>query len=236
VAALGNFKDDKDVIAKLETVAAHDDSYRARSAALQALGKLKAPDAFAILTAAVAADSPDDFLRNAALRSFGPLGDDKAVPLLREWVAVGKPIPTRDAAIASLGALEKDNQEITLQLAGYLSEPHFPVRMASLFALGARHDATALPALEKLLTSDDLSIEMAPMIKSQIAQLKKPAKDKSNPHAEAAGDDDDADDDAAASSADKNATVVADRLDKLEHLIQEMNDRLKNIEGRLPSK
>jgi aminopeptidase N len=236
VAALGNFKDDKDVIAKLETVAAHDDSYRARSAALQALGKLKAPDAFAILTTAVAADSPDDFLRNAALRSFGPLGDDKAVPLLREWVAVGKPIPTRDAAIASLGALEKDNKEITLQLAGYLSEPHFPVRMASLFALGARHDATALPALEKLLTSDDLSIEMAPMIKSQIAQLKKPAKDKSNPHAEAAGDDDDADDDSAASSADKNATVVADRLDKLEHLIQEMNDRLKNIEGRLPSK
>ncbi len=44
VAALGNFKDDKDVLAKLQNVAEQDHSYRARAAALQALSKLKAPN------------------------------------------------------------------------------------------------------------------------------------------------------------------------------------------------
>src|SRR2546423_14471271 len=55
--------------------------------------------------------------------------------------------------------------------------------MAAIYALGGRGDATAIPALEALLRSDDLSIEMAPMIKGQIARLKKPAdgKPRANP-------------------------------------------------------
>src|SRR5882762_7101633 len=183
VSALGNFKDDAAVAAKLDSMAKQDDSYRARAAALQALGRLKTPNAFATLDAAVAADSPDGFLRNAALRSLGSLGDDKAVPLLLQWSAAGKPIDSRTAAINSLARLQKDNKDITKQLAAYLSEPHFPVRMAAIYALGGRGDATAIPALEALLRSDDLSIEMAPMIKGQIARLKKPAdgKPRANP-------------------------------------------------------
>src|SRR5207248_1316920 len=127
VAALGNFKDDSAIPAKLTEIAKADSSYRARAAALQALGRLKTPDALATLGAAVSGDSPDGYLRNAALRSLGPLGDDKAVPLLEQWSAPGKPIPSRTAAIRSLASLEKNNQDITKQIAGYLSEPNFPV-------------------------------------------------------------------------------------------------------------
>jgi len=50
--------------------------------------------------------------------------------------------------------------------------------MAAIYALGGRGDATAVPALEALLKSDDLSIEMMPMIKGQIARLKKAADGK----------------------------------------------------------
>jgi aminopeptidase N len=237
VAALGSFKDDKDVFAKLQTVTQQDTSYRARAAALQALGKLKAPNAFAILSASIAADSPDDFLRNAALRSLGPLGDDKAVAVLREWVIPGKPMETREAAIFSLARLQKDNKEITSQIASYLPEHHFGVRMAALAALGARGDASAIPALEQLLKSEDLSIEVAPMIKEQIAHLKRPAKEKKEGHATAGtdSDDDDAEGSADSNSGGNRNTVVAERLDKLEHLIQEMNNRLKTIETRLPT-
>src|SRR5207244_4482347 len=110
-------------------------------------------DALATLGAAVSGDSPDGYLRNAALRSLGPLGDDKAVPLLEQWSAPGKPIPSRTAAIRSLASLEKNNQDITKQIAGYLSEPNFPVRMAAVFSLGGRGDAIAVPALEALLKS-----------------------------------------------------------------------------------
>jgi aminopeptidase N len=226
--ALGNFKDDATVAAKLNSVAKQDDSYRARAAALQALGSLKTPNTLATLEAAVAADSPDGFLRNAALRSLGPLGDDKAVPLLLQWSAPGKPLDSRRAAINSLARLQKDNQEITKQIATYLMEPHFPVRMAAVFALGGRGDVTAIPALEALLKNDDLSIEFAPMIKGQIARLKKPAAGKpgANPAAADPGEE------SAGGASEKSTTDQ--RLEKLEHLLQEMSERLKSMEKRLP--
>ena len=228
VSALGNFKDDAAVAAKLDSMAKQDDSYRARAAALQALGRLKTPNAFATLNAAVAADSPDGFLRNAALRSLGPLGDDKAVPLLLKWSAAGKPIDSRTAAINSLARLQKDNKDITKQLAAYLTEPHFSVRMAVIYALGGRGDATAIPALEALLKSDDLSIEMVPMIKAQIARLKKPADGKpgANPASGDAGEE--------SAEAGGEKLTTEQRLEKLEHLLQEMSERLKSMEKRLP--
>jgi HEAT repeat protein len=232
VAALGNFKDDASIPEKLTAIAKDDNSYRARAAALQALGKLKSPGAFATLETAVGADSPDGYLRNAALRALGPLGDDKAVPLLKQWSAPGKPIETRTAAIRSLASLQKDNKEITSQIASYLTEPHFPVRMSAIYSLGGRGDASAIPALEALLKSDDLSIEMVPMIKGQIARLKKPAGANANAGGgqggESAGESDAASDKAGDSAA------VLHRLEHLEHLVQEMNDRLKSFETRLP--
>jgi aminopeptidase N len=233
VSALANFKDDPTIVAKLNSIAGDDSSYRARAAALQTLGRLKAPGALATLDAAVAADSPDSFLHNAALRSMGPLGDDKAVPLLLEWSALGKPIESREAAIASLARLQKDNKDITKQIASYLNELHFPIRMASIFALGARGDASAVPALEALLKSDDLSIEMVPMIKGQIATLKAPASERHRQRGEMPSEDEGADAGSAATGNDQG--VVAKRLDRLEQLIQEMNDRLKTIETRLPA-
>jgi HEAT repeat protein len=228
VSALANFKDDVAVAAKLESIAREDSSYRARAAALQALARLKASSALATLNGAVASDSPDGFLRNAALRAMGSLGDDKAVPLLLEWSAPGKPIESRRAAIASLARLQKDNKEITKQIVSYLNEPHFPIRISSIFALGSRGDASAIPALEDLLKSGDLSIEMTPMIKEQIVRLKKPQGRKDNAEAEEDGEEGDKDGGEAGQSA------VTQRLDKLERLIQEMNEKLKSIETRLP--
>jgi aminopeptidase N len=221
VTALGNFKDDAAITAKLEAIAKEDNSYRARSSALQALGKLRAPNAFATLEAAVASDSPDDYLRIAALRSLGSLGNDKAVPLLQQWSAAGKPIESRTAAINSLARLQKDNKDITKQISAYLMEPHFPVRMAAIYALGGRGDATAIPALEALLNSGDLSIEMAPMIKGQIERLKKPAEGKPG-----AGPGE--------ASGEGEKQTTDQRLDKLERLLQEMSERLKSMEKRLP--
>src|SRR5580692_4442756 len=232
VSALANFKDDPAIVAKLNAIAGDESSYRARAAALQALGRLKAPGALATLDAAVAADSPDGFLRNAALRSMGPLGDDKAVPLLLEWSAPGKPIDSRNAAIASLARLQKDNKDIMKRIASYLSESHFPVRMASIFALGARGDASAIPALEALLKSDDLSIEMVPMIKGQIATLKTSGGERRRSRGETSGGDEESAPSGAAN--DQSEGAVAKRMDRLEHLMQEMSDRLKTIETRLP--
>lgn len=223
VSALGNFKGDAAIGTKLESIAQEDRSYRTRAAALQAIGRVKSANAFASLNAGVASDSPDDMLRHAALRSFGTLGDDKAVPLLLDWAALGKPIESRTAALFSLGRLDKSNKELTAKITPYISEPHFPVRFAAILALGNRGDASAIPALESLLKSNDLSIEMPPLIKTQIARLKKGAGG-ANPHA---GADETGDEEGEKAGNDQ-------RLEKLERLMQEMNERLKAIEGRLP--
>jgi HEAT repeat protein len=150
------------------------------------------------------------------------------VPLLLQWSAAGKPIDSRTAAINSLARLDKENKDITKQIAAYLAEPHFPVRMAAIYALGGRGDGDAIAPLEALLKSDDLSIEMAPMIKGQIARLKKAADGKSaaNP-----GSGDDGGESAEASG---EKLTTEQRLEKLEHLLQEMSERLKSMEKRLP--
>jgi aminopeptidase N len=231
VSALGDIKEDAAIPGKLEAIAREDRSYRARAAALQSLGRLKSASAYSTLTAAVAGDSPDGFLRDAALRALGFLGDGKAVPLLREWSVPGKPIPSRNAALASLARLDKENKEITQQIASYLAEPRFSIRMAAISALGNRGDSSAIPALETLLHADDLSIEMVPMIKEQIDKLHKHQTSKGNPHGD---DSDDNDKDNAPASGSGDQSFVLQRLDRLEHLVQEMSDRLKSIDSHLP--
>jgi len=230
VAALGNFKDDPAVPGQLESIARDDKSYRARANALSAIGRLKLANGLPILQAAITADSPDSILRNAALRALGLLGDDKAVGLAREWSLPGKDMESREAAIASLGRLYKDNKEITGLLESYLVEPHFPVRFAAIFALGNRGDVSAIPALESLLKSNDLSIEMVPMIRQQIAKLKKAKTAKPGAGPEEKNDDDDQEEGAG------DAASVTQRLERLEKLVQEMNERLKTIDARLAPK
>jgi aminopeptidase N len=229
VSALGNFKSDATIAEKLESLAQQDRSYRARAAALQALSHLKSPNALATLEAAVAGDSPDGILRNASLRALGSLDDDKAVPLLLQWAALGKPIDSRTSALYSLGRLQKDNKDLTRQIASYLTEPHHPIRMAAIYALGTRGDASAIPELEALLKNDNLSIEMAPMIKGQIARLKRSADGKPG----ARGNAGEGGEEPASAGEDEKLTTEQ-RLEKLERLVQEMNERLKSMDRRLP--
>jgi aminopeptidase N len=229
VAALGNIKNEPKIAEKLSAVASDDASYRARASALGSIGRLKVPNAFPVLAAAVSTDSPDNFLRIAALRSLRYVGDDKGVPLLREWSAPGKDIETREAAIASLAYMDKGNKEITAQIASYLTEPHYPIRYAAIRALGGRGDASAIPALQTLLKRDDLSIDMAPTIKQQIARLQKEESSKAAGSNESKEGDDE-------KSGDSVDEAVTQRLDKLEHIIKEMNDRLKSIETTLAKK
>ncbi len=228
VDALGSFKDDAAIKTKLETIARDDSSFRTRAVALQTVGRLKTPNAYDVLIAAVISDSPDGFLRDAALRSFGSLGDDKAVPLLRDWALPGKNMEAREAAISSLARLQKDNKEITNQIATYLSEPHFPIRLSAIFALGSRGDASAIPALEALLKSNDLSIEMVPMIKGQIERLKNP-KAKVKRYGQMEEEEEGADGEEASAK-----PAEDQRLSHIEQMVEEMNDRLRSMEGRLP--
>lgn len=172
VLALGSFKEDRGVASEVTQIAAHDPAYRVRAAALRALAEVKAPNAYDVLNAAVNSDSPDDALRDAALGSFGALGDTRAVPVLLTWSAAGKPVNSREEAIASVAELDKSNQGITQALVSYLHDSDFDLRLTTIFALGARGDPSAIGALEDMRKNDDLTMGEGPHIDSVLSILK----------------------------------------------------------------
>jgi aminopeptidase N len=156
---LANFKDDPSLAPKLASIALDDHAYTVRAAALRSLAEIKAPDAYDILVAAVKSDSPDDVLRDAALGGMGALGEDRAVPILREWSAPGKPLSSRQEAIGAIAALDKKDKTITLDLISYLREPHFDLRISTIFALGQRGDTDAIAPLEDFAKSDEITTD-----------------------------------------------------------------------------
>ena len=240
VQQLGMFKDDASLGPKLTEIASNDKAFSVRAAALRSLGGIKAPNAFDVLTAAVKSDSPDDKLREAGLEGLGALGDDRAVPLLLEWSALGKPLDSRGAAIGAVSGLDKKNKEITQALLSYLKEPYFDVKFAALFALGRRGDPDAIAPLEDLLKSGDLPLGSVSFVKSQIASLKSQASGKTPGAEKAPGGAAGA---SAAStqnaSAEPSANAIGgqdttlDALKKLQQQIAEISARLAKIESQL---
>jgi HEAT repeat protein len=100
------------------------------------------------LRGATNTDSPKEVFRVAALQGLGALGDERAVPLLLEWTAPGKPLNVRQAGLGPLGSFDKKNKQITQALISYLKEPYFQLRFITVFALGGRGDADAIAPLE----------------------------------------------------------------------------------------
>jgi aminopeptidase N len=172
VRELGNFKEDASLPSRLSDIASSDAAYRVRTAALGALARIQAPNAFDTLAAAVKSDSPDDTLREASLRAFGRLGDARAVPILMEWSAVGKPMGSRQAAIGAIAELDKSNKAITRTLISFLSEPYFDVRIAAIFALASRGDPDAIAPLEDLLRNGELTVAIGPYVELALRLLK----------------------------------------------------------------
>ena len=172
VRELGNFQEDASLPSKLSDIASNDAAYRVRTAALGALARIQAPNAFDTLAAAVKSVSPDDTLREASLRAFGRLGDTRAVPILVEWSAVGKPMGSRQAAIGAIAELDKSNKAITRMLISFLGEPYFDVRIAAIFALAARGDPDAIAPLEELLRNGALTVAIGPYVELALRLLK----------------------------------------------------------------
>ena len=175
VELMGHFAGDPTVAERLKTIYREDKAYRVRTAALASFAQQRPADELALLQEAATTDSPDDRLRNAALRATGMLGDDRAVPLLLEWSATGKPFFSRAAAIASLARLDRKNKEITHKLIAYLAENYRPVRSATIAALGQRGDPAAIAPLEALIKSGELSQGLEGLARGVLERLKQAA-------------------------------------------------------------
>ena len=169
---LGSFRGTPAVAARLAEVASNDPAYTVRAAAIESLGQTKAPNAYDILVASVKADSPDNILRRAGLSALGFLGDDRSVPILLEWSAVGKPPRCRQAAIGAMAGVDRSDKAITAALVSYLQDSRFDVRLEAIFALGARGDQDAVAPLQDMLKSGQLTQGEGPYIEETLGALK----------------------------------------------------------------
>jgi len=232
VSLLGSFKDDATVAATLDKIFREDKAYGVRGAALRSLAQQKAPNAFDALRAAAGMDSPDERIRGAALSAMGALGDDRAVPLLLEWSAVGKPISVRSPAIASLGRMAKQDKEVMKKLIAYLDEPYQFIRFSAVLALAERGDSDAIAPLEKLAKDSNVSAGMSDFIQSQIARLKpKPAGAQPG----AAGGEAPKGP-AQAGAAEPSNQQILQAIEKLQKDTAEIKERLKKLEERVSEK
>lgn len=220
-----NFKDDPGVGSKLADLSAHDKAYRVRGAALETLGRTKSPLAYDVLVDAVKSDSPDDTLRRHALMGLGELGDKRAVGLLLEWSAQGKPLPIREAAIDSLAGLDPTDKQITKTLVAYLDGPEASLSPRVIEALGKRGDPDAIPALEAVLTREKTD-PFSPFISMQIDAIREKASGKQAEGSAANG---------GAEPNLGNGESAADVMGAIAHLqreLDEMNARLAKIESQ----
>jgi|HubBroStandDraft_6_1064221.scaffolds.fasta_scaffold00527_4 aminopeptidase N len=228
VGQLGNFKTDASLGGQLGKIAVDDPAYRVRNSAMLALAQLKAANAFEVLSAAMQMDSPDNTTRRAALRAFGSLGDDRAVPILLDWSAAGKPMELRQAAVGSLGPVGKGNKDVTRALVSYLDE-RWLSKYAVVFALGRHGDPDAIPALEKLANGEKLSFGLASVAKSQIQSIRAQAvggKAAESPYGPGAASQ------ASGGEGADNAALM-EQLEKLTRRLDEMNERLAKIEEQM---
>ena len=128
------------------------------AAALQSLGALKAPTAYARLVAGLARPSIDDAIAAGAARGLAAYGDPRALPLLRAHTAYGTPEHERSVAIGAFARLAAhahhgaDALPVLERIAS--GDPLIAARIAATAALGTLGDRAALPVLDRVANGD----------------------------------------------------------------------------------
>lgn len=158
VTALGEFQDERAATA-LSGVMTHDQtSYFVEAEAAAALGKTRQTGALEQLQALSQKPSWNDVIRAGVCRGLAELKDDRALPLLVDFTAYGRPGQVRYAAIRALGKLGSEKavvpETILDVLTTLLDEEHFRTRMGVLDALETLQSPKTLPVLQRLSTRD----------------------------------------------------------------------------------
>ncbi|MBI3847144.1 MAG: HEAT repeat domain-containing protein [Planctomycetes bacterium] len=155
-AALGAWEKDADVYAALKHLLETDPSYRVRTSSLRAMRRIKGADAWDDLVAARAIPSFRDQISDAAIESLADIDGARALPVLLEEAAYGKPYPTRFTAMSALArqaksASDEDKKKIFEVLEKGLDDRYFRARSAAIRAVADAGDVAAKPKLQKLV-------------------------------------------------------------------------------------
>jgi aminopeptidase N len=133
-----------------------DRSYFVEAEACLALGKVRSPDAPALLRDAAERPAFLDIIRQHAFRGLAEARDYSAVPRLLAGAAWGEVAHGRRAAIGALAQLiagrrDREAREVREELERLLGDRDFRAQAAAIEALGVIGDPASIPALRELL-------------------------------------------------------------------------------------
>ncbi|ATB45074.1 M1 family aminopeptidase [Corallococcus macrosporus] len=153
VAALGEFRRDAEVTSRLRAlVNGGDASYFVEAEAARSYGRVRAPDALAVLEAASTRASYQDVIAVGAVDGLAESQDPAAFTAVLARTEYGHSAPLRRAAtlaVAKLAEVAGRKREAVDLLGELLRDPLFRVRMGVFEAARALGDARLVPALEQ---------------------------------------------------------------------------------------
>ena len=154
VAALGEFRRDESVFDALLPLSRRDQSWFVESEANRSLGKLRAAGSFDAISANINRPSFRQVVRVGCLDGLVELRDERGFDLITECARYGAFAQSRAAAVGALGRLGEffpdRKRPLGEQIAEFLRDPDFRVRIAAANALKTLKDASQAGALEEM--------------------------------------------------------------------------------------
>jgi aminopeptidase N len=154
VTALGQFTGDEAVLGALTPFANRDRSWFVESEANRAIGKLRLPGSFDMLVRNLKRRSFREIVRVGALDGLAQSRDERAFEPIAEAARYGAPAQSRAAAVRALGSLgqhfESRKKVTAEEIARYLDDPDFRVRIAATTALRTLKDPSQVDALDRM--------------------------------------------------------------------------------------
>ncbi len=154
VAALGAFKGDQQVFDAIEPIARRDQSWFVESEANRSVGKLRLEGSMAVLKRNIERPSFRQIVRAGCIDGLIELRDEAGLEVLSRVARYGEPFQGRPPAVgglAKLGLYFPDRKKaLGEEIAGYLEDPDFRVRIAAANGLKTLKADDQLPALERM--------------------------------------------------------------------------------------
>ncbi len=154
VAALGAFRGDEEVLEALAPFARRDQSWFVEAEANRSIGKLRLPGSFDVLAANFDRPSFRQVVRIGCIDGLVELRNEAGLSLLSRAAQYGQPFQSRPPAVgalARLGLFFPDRKKaLGEEIAEFLEDPDFRVRIAATNALKTLKDESQVGALEKM--------------------------------------------------------------------------------------
>ncbi|MGE0598275.1 MAG: M1 family aminopeptidase [Dehalococcoidia bacterium] len=154
VAALGEFHGDESVLEALTPIARRDRSWFVEAEACRSIGKLRLPGSFDVLKANIDRPSFRQVVRIGCIDGLVELRKEAGLELISRVARYGEPFQGRTPAVGALARLGQyfaaRKKALGEEIAEYLEDPDFRVRIAAANALKTLKDDSQVDALDRM--------------------------------------------------------------------------------------